>query len=131
MVQLMKFVIWAVTGFLALLWTGAAALLAAAVNWLSASIADPAIRNVPSPAQWPVPEWLALWMPPAIIEQLKAGLTGPLDLLVNASTWIGPMLGWLLPVIWVVWGLLLVVMLALAAGVHMLVARTRRVQPAV
>ena len=75
----MKFLIWAITGFLVLLWTGAAAMLAAAVNWLAGSIADPAIRNVPSPAQWPVPEWLAVWMPPAIIEQLRTGLAAPLD----------------------------------------------------
>jgi len=127
----MKVLIWSITGFLVLLWTGAAAMLAAAVNWLATSMGDPAIRAVPSPAQWPVPEWLAVWMPPAIIEQLKSSLAGPLDLLVNASTWIGPMLGWLPPVIWVVWGLVLVLMLAIAVGIHMLVSRTRRVRPAV
>ena len=125
----MKFLIWAMTGFLVLLWTGAAAMLAAAVNWLAGSIADPAIRNVPSPAQWPVPEWLAVWMPPAIIEQLRTGLAAPLDMLVNAAAWMGPVLGWLPPVIWVVWGLVLALMLALAAGVHMLVARARRARP--
>ena len=122
----MKFLIWAIVGFLALLWTGAAAMLAVAVEWLAASIADPAIRNVQPTAQWPVPEWLAVWMPSGVIEQLKASIAGPLDALASASTWIGPMLGWLPPMIWVVWGLVLVLMLALAAGAHLLVARNAR-----
>ena len=126
----MKFLIWAITGFLVLLWTGAAAMLAAAVNWLAGSIGDPAIRNVPSPSQWLVPEWLAVWIPSGVIEQLKASLAGPLDSLVGASAWIAPALGWLPPVIWVVWGLVLVLMLALAAGAHLLVARNRNVRPA-
>ena len=124
----MKFLIWGITGFLVLLWTGAAAMLSAAVNWLAGSIGDPATRNVPSPAQWPVPEWLAVWMPPAIIDQLKTGIAGPLDMLVNGSAWIGPVLGWLPPVIWVMWGLVLALILALATGVHLLVARTRKVR---
>ena len=124
----MKFLIWAITGFLVLVWTGAAAMLAAAANWLAASVTDPAIRNIQSPAQWPVLEWLTVWVPSGVIEPLKANITGPLDSLFSATTWIAPMLGWLSPMIWVVWGLVLVLMLALAAGVYLLVARNA--QPA-
>ena len=122
----MKFLIWAISGFLMLLWTAAAAKLAAAANWLAASVTDPAIRNLQSPAQWPVPECLTVWMPSGVIEPLKASITGPLDSLFSATTWIVPMLGWLSPVIWVVWSLVLVLMLALAAGVHLLVSRNAR-----
>ena len=122
----MKFLIWAITGFLALLWTGAAAVLAGGVNWLAGSIAGPATGTLPSMAQWPVPDWVAVWMPPGVIEQLKAGIAGPLEALVSAATWIGPMLGWLPPLIWVVWGLVLVLLLALAAGAHLLVGRSVR-----
>lgn len=101
-------------------------MLAAAANWLAASVTDPAIRNLQSPAQWPVPEWLTVWMPSGVIEPLKASITGLLDSLFSATTWIAPMLGWLSPVIWVVWSLVLVLMLALAAGVHLLVSRNAR-----
>ena len=122
----MKFLIWTITGFLALVWTAAAAMLAAGVNWLAGSIADPAIRTVPSPAQWPVPDWLAVWMPPGVIAQMKASLAGPLESLAGASAWIAPALGWLPPVIWLAWGLVLAFLLALAAGAHLLVARSSR-----
>lgn len=121
----MKILIWIVTGFLVLLWTGTVALLTAAVNWLSTS-GDPAARGVQAMGQWPAPEWLAVWIPPAVMEQLKVSVTGLLDMLVSATSWIGPMLGWVSPVLWVVWGLVLVLMLALAGGVHLLVAKSTR-----
>ncbi len=123
---MMKLLLWVVTGFLVLLWTGAAAMLSAAINWLAASSADPAIRGAQAIAQWPAPEWLALWMPPGVIEPLRASITGLLDSGVTATAWILPLLGWMSPVIWVVWGLVLVLMLVLAGGVHLLMVRNKR-----
>jgi hypothetical protein len=122
---MMKLLIWGVTGFLAMLWTGAAAMLAAAVNWLAASSADPAIRGAQAMVQWPVPEWLAVWMPPGVIEPLKASISELLGSVVTATTWIAPMLGWLSPVIWVIWALVLALMLVLAGGAHLLVGRSK------
>lgn len=123
---MMKLLIWGVTGFLALLWTGAAALLAAAVNWLAASSADPAIRGVQAMAQWPLPDWLGVWVPPGVIEPLKASISELLGSMVTATSWIAPLLGWLSPLVWVMWGLVLVLMLALAGGFHLLAARSTR-----
>ena len=122
----MKLILWGVTGFLALLWTGAAAMLSAAVNWLAATSADPAIRGVQALSQWPAPEWLAVWMPPGVIEPLRASVTGMLDSAVAATAWIVPMLGWMSPLIWIVWGLVLVLVLFLAGGIHLLVGRNQR-----
>ncbi|NDP63722.1 hypothetical protein [Polaromonas sp.] len=122
----MKLLIWGVTGFLALLWTGAASMLAAAVNWLAASSADPAIRGAQAMAQWPLPDWLAVWMPPGVIEPLKASISELLDSVVIATSWIAPMLGWLSPLVWVIWGMVLVLMLVLAGGFHVLAARSSR-----
>jgi len=119
----MKLLIWALTGFLALLWTGAAAMLAAAVNWLASSAADPALRGAQGMAQWPVPEWIGVWMPAGVLDQLRLGITEMLDFLVTATSWIAPMLGWLPPVIWIVWGLVLALMLAMAGGAHLLAGR--------
>lgn len=122
----MKLLIWGVTGFLALLWTGAAAMMAAAVNWLAASSADPALQGAQAMIRSPLPEWLALWMPPGVIEPLMVGITGMLDSAIAATSWLVPMFGWLSPVIWVVWGLLMAMMLVLAGGVHLLAARSTR-----
>ncbi|MDB5886801.1 MAG: hypothetical protein JWR74_2972 [Polaromonas sp.] len=121
----MKLLIWGVTGFLMLLWTGAAAMLVAAVNWLAALSADPARQDIQSMDQWPVPEWLSVWMPPGVMELLKANVSGMLESVIAATNWIIPMLGWLSPVIWVVWGLVVALMLALAGGVHVLTGRNK------
>ena len=124
-VTVMKLLIWILTAFVALLWTGAAAMLSAAVNWLAASSADPAIRGAQAMAQWPVPDWLAVWLPPGVIEPLKASISELLGSVVTATSWIEPMLGWLSPVIWVVWGLVLALLLVLAGGAHLLVGRSK------
>jgi hypothetical protein len=76
-------------------------------------------------AQWPLPDWLALWMPPGVIEPLIAGISEMLGSVVTATSWIAPMLGWLLPVIWVIWGLVLALMLVLAGGAHLLFGRSK------
>ena len=100
-VTVMKLLIWGLTGVLALLWTGAAAMLSAAVNWL------------------------AVWMPPGFIEPLKASISELLGSVVTATSWIAPMLGWLSPLVWIVWGLVLALMLVLAGGAHLLVSRSK------
>ena len=124
-VTVMKLLIWILTAFVALLWTGAAAMLSAAVNWLAASSADPAIRGAQAMAQWPLPDWLAVWMPPGFIEPLKASISELLGSVVTATSWIAPMLGWLSPLVWIVWGLVLALMLVLAGGAHLLVSRSK------
>lgn len=124
-VTVMKLLIWVLTAFVALLWTGAAAMLSAAVNWLAASSADPAIRGAQAMAQWPVPDWLAVWLPPGVIEPLMVSISELLGSVVTATSWIAPMLGWLSPVIWVVWALVLALMLVLAGGAHLLVGRSK------
>ena len=124
-VTVMKLLIWVLTAFVALLWTGAAAMLSAAVNWLAASSADPAIRGAQAMAQWPVPDWLAVWLSPDVTEPLKASISELLGSVVTATSWIAPMLGWLSPVIWVVWALVLALMLVLAGGAHLLVGRSK------
>lgn len=126
----MKLLIWVVTGFLALLWTGAAAMLAAAVNWLAASSFDPAVLGAEAMAQWPVPEWLGVWMPAGALEPLQASISEMLSSVVTAASWIAPVLGWLSPLVWIVWGLVLALMLALAGGAHLLAGRSSKLVPA-
>ena len=70
-----------------------------------------------------VPEWVSIWMPPAVLESVKASTSGLLDSMVAAVSWLMPMMAWLNPVLWVMWGLVAVLMLALAGGLHLLLGR--------
>lgn len=39
-----------------------------------------------------------------------------LDLLVNPLPWLTPFLGWVSPLLWVVWAVVMLLLLAIAAG---------------
>jgi hypothetical protein len=119
----MKILIWAITSLLLLMWTGMIAISTAVVTWFAGLSTDPAQRGVQAIAELPLPEWITIWMPPAVLESVMGGTTGLLDSMVAAMTWLMPMMAWLNPVLWFFWALVVVLMLALAAGLHVLVGR--------
>lgn len=124
----MKLVIWIAFALLAAFWTGAALISVELTQWLATTVGSNQVTDVAtSVGQWPVPAWLALWVDPAWIEAIQAlwlqvmgwlGASGPAAL--------GSVLSWLIPLIWIVWGgVLLLILLAAAAG-HFLVGRFSR-----
>lgn len=122
----MKILIWAVTGVLLLMWTGLIAVTTAVVTWVSGMSTDPAKRSVEAIGNMPLPEWVTIWMPPGVLESVKASTTGVVESTMAGLTWLTPMLGWINPVLWVVWGLIAVMGLAIAVVLHMLVGRNNR-----
>ena len=119
----MKILIWAVTGLLLLMWTGVIAISTAVVTWFAGLSTDPAQRGVQAIGELRVPEWVGIWMPPALLESVKASTSSLLDSTVAAVSWLMPMMAWLNPVLWVVWGMVAILMLALASGLHLLLGR--------
>ena len=94
----------------------------------SASPRSPTPEPEPSiPAQWPVPAWLALWVDPAwvgLVQQAWADTFAWLSGLLPATAGMaGAVLGWVAPLLWVVWAVVLGLMLLLAGGLHWLMAR--------
>jgi hypothetical protein len=122
----MKILIWTITGLLLLMWTGVIAISTAVVTWFAGLSTDPAQRGVQAIAELPLPEWITIWMPPAVLESVMGGTTGLLDSMVAAMTWLMPMMSWLNPLLWVVWLMVAILMLALAVGLHLLVGRSNR-----
>lgn len=120
----MKFLLWAGTGLVALLWTLLIAIMASLANWMAGS-ADQAVGGLQAISQWPMPAWLALWVDPALLEPIKAMVVWGMDLLVTATPWLTPLLGWVAPVLWFVWGVVMLLLLGIAVGGHLLVGRLR------
>ncbi len=120
----MKLLMWAGTGLVALLWTLIIAAMASLANWLAGS-ADQAVGGLQAISQWPTPAWLAVWLDPALLESIKAMVVGGMDLLVTATPWLTPLLSWVAPLLWVVWALAMLLLLAMAVGGHLLVGRRR------
>ena len=122
----MKILIWAITALLLLMWSGVIAIAATVVTWFAGLSTDPAQRGVKAIAELPLPDWVTVWMPPAVLERVMSSMTGLLDSMVGAVTWLMPMMAWLNPVLWVFWAFVAILMLALAAGLHVLMGRSNR-----
>ena len=122
----MKILIWAITGLLLLMWTGVIAVSTAVVTWVAGLSTDPAQRGVQAMGELRVPEWVSIWMPPGVLESVKASTSGLLESTMAAVTWLMPMMAWLNPVLWIFWAFVAILMLALAAGLHVLVGRSNR-----
>jgi hypothetical protein len=120
----MKLLLWAGTGLVGLLWTLMIAIMASLANWLAVST-DQAVGGLQAISAWPTPAWLALWMDPALLEPIKAMVVWGMDLLVTATPWLTPMLGWVAPLLWVVWALVMMLLLAIAVGGHLLMGKLR------
>jgi len=121
----MKFLIWAGTGFVALLWTLTIAVMAFLANWLAGST-DQAVGGLQTISQWPMPAWLSLWVDPAWLEPIKAMMAWALDLLPVASPWLAPVLGWVAPLLWLVWAVVMLLLLAIASSGHLLLGKLRQ-----
>ena len=118
----MKILLWATTLLLAMVWTVGIALVASVFNWL-AGAGDQVVGAVQMVAEWPVPAWAAVWMDPAWLDGVRAALTWSIDSLVTYAPWAFAVLGWMAPVLWVLWGLGMFLLLVLAAVGQMLLNR--------
>lgn len=124
----MKWLLWSVVALAALFWTGLVAVGAQLSDWLAGVVASgQAVEVARGAAQWPVPAWLGLWVDPAWVALLQQAwadaFTWLSDLLPATAGWAGGLLGWVAPLLWVVWALGLGLMLLLAGGLHWLMAR--------
>ena len=123
----MKLALWLGCGLLALLWTGGAALTAALTQWAAKVLASGGTVDwAQVAARWPVPDWIALWVDPQAVRRAQQMLLWVLGLVGSLSAGLpmaGQVVGWLVPLVWVFWGLGMLVLLALALGVHVWLGR--------
>ena len=121
-------VVWALVALVAAPWT----LVCMGLHWLlsgpdwSVGDTDTWLRWL---EQWQIPVWLADWLPMASVTALKAWLTalGPWveSLLAQAPA----LLTWLVPLLWIAWGLGLLVLVMLGVAGSVLVVALRRPAP--
>jgi len=121
----MKALIWGLTAFLAIGWTGLVWLTHHLTGWLLGAVdagtlkdAGSTVADLPLP---PMPEWLGVWIDTAWLGTLQAWSA---DLLV----WLGAivpsgdaLMTWVGPLLWIGWGIGLLCLLALAGLAHVLV----------
>ena len=118
----MKLVLWLSFGLLALLWTGGAALVAGVTEWAAQLLASGGVVDwTRAAANVPVPAWIALWVDPQAVRFAQEAAQWALEVLGSMSAALptaGQLIGWLVPLVWLLWGLGLLLLLGLAAGAH-------------
>ncbi len=120
----MKTLIWAAFAVLAALWTGFIALSAGIVGWLLSAVADGQISHAAQTVgQWPVPAWLALWIDVSLLESVQAHWLEAVQWLSSVLPSAGALTGWVVPLLWVVWAVVGMCLLATAGVGHWLVGR--------
>jgi hypothetical protein len=122
----MKLAIWIIFGLLAAVWTGGALLTAGLVRWVADVLASGQTAELArSAAQWPLPAWLPAWVDPAWMGAAQQALSWTIEAVGGSLPMFGAAIGWMLPVVWAVWGLGVAIMLALAGGAHVVLGRVR------
>ena len=122
----MKALVWGIVALLAVVWSVGVAVLASISGWLARS-ADQAAGSAKDLASLTFPPWVEVWLDPAWREALVAVAIGSQEALGWVTPWIGPVLEWVAPLLWVVWGIGMVGLVLLAVGGQFLIGR---MQPA-
>jgi hypothetical protein len=123
--------VWVIFGVTALLWTVGSYIAVKLTQWgtqlLTTASFEQLNNNV---AQWPLPESLPLWFDAGTILALQHLALLSLETLRNAMPYMSTIMGWLVPVIWVVWGFGFLFLLVMAGGAHWLASRYLPARPA-
>jgi len=120
----MKALVWGIVALLAVLWSAGMAVLASVSGWLARS-ADQAAGSVKDLAGLTLPPWMEVWLDPAWHEALAAFAVASQEALAWVTPWIGPVLEWVAPLLWVVWGFGMLGLVLLAVGGQFVIGRMR------
>jgi hypothetical protein len=126
----MKIALWIVFALLALLWTGGAAAVAQLVQWSAQGLAAGGAGSLGTIAAGAaVPSWLAAWIDPAAWNAAVQAISAALSSMAASLPSIGATVGWLVPVVWVIWGLGLVALIGVTLLASWLLGRVGRGGP--
>ncbi|MFA7293142.1 MAG: hypothetical protein WC023_12960 [Rhodocyclaceae bacterium] len=118
----MKIVVWSLCLVFSTLWTGLAFLAAEAMQWIANGLASGQISDpMRSVAQWPVPAWMSAWIDPVWVEVLRSMLASGLTMMGEVIPFFSSAVSWVVPLIWVLWVVGVLVLLALAGAAHLLI----------
>ena len=119
--------IWTLFAVLLSLWTGVVWLATVLMRWASQALEDGTrVGAADLPAvMGQAPDWLTTWIPPDLLPGLLASVQWGAQWLETSLPWAGAVVGWLIPIAWVGWFLVAMVLTAAAFLVHVIVRRSR------
>jgi len=125
--RFMKAAVWILFALLSMLWTGTVMIFAKLTDWFAITMAsNPAGDVINNAGQLPMPTWLSPWIDPTWIQDLQVTWVQILGWLGQSGPAIGGLVSWLIPLLWVVWGFVMLLMLASALAGHFLLGKFSR-----
>ena len=110
----MKVLLWGGVAFLSVLWTGGAALLSQAVVWAARRMSEgPALTVEAAASSFIIPVWLTSWFDPTAFNIVLQTVQGVLGNFFSVLPTMGMVLAWLVPAIWMTWGIGMLMLLGL------------------
>lgn len=126
----MRSIVWIVWALVAAFWTLGAWVLAELVQWsVQAMASAEAAQAAGAVLQAPLPPWVGVWIDPVWLELVRSQVQWLLEAGQAILPAAGALVGWIVPLVWVGWGLGMLTLLALAIGAHWLIGRLSRSNP--
>ena len=112
----MKIILWSLFGITFLVWTAAAALFGQILEWSIGLLSSGGVTALRDAAlNLPIPEWLAPWLAFGDWQALAQWTATVMQSLSGLLPLTGELLSWVIPAVWIVWGLGAVLMLLLTS----------------
>lgn len=116
--------LWAVTGLLALLWSGLAWATSAVVGWTVEALSTGRAAELGQAAvTFKLPAWMELFVDTRLMTLAQQATQWLMEMAGSGAPLASAAISWLVPLIWGVWGIGLLVMLAIAVVLHLLIKR--------
>lgn len=120
----MKTLIWLVFAVLSAIWTGLVALTLQLSHWLLATVASSQVPGAYANAvPWTPPAWAEPWADTAMLESLQSTVAWLTQLINQVLPAFGGISTVVSVVGWVIWGMVMAAMLAVALALHWAASR--------
>ena len=126
-------VVWLLAAVFLSLWSLVAWAVHAAANWVAALagahasvVAEGATVVTTQAAEFRLPEWLAVWLPPGVQEQFGAIASALIPWVASVMSDAPSLIAWLTPAIWVLWAVGCLLLLAVCAGLSAFMFANKR-----
>jgi hypothetical protein len=124
----MKILIWSGFVFATLLWTGCIALAVLFSEWLlSAAGSGQVTEWVNRAEKWPVPAWLGIWVDTELLQSFQASVVDMVQWMIAVMPSFSSAASWVSVVLWVVWGIVVIFMLAGSMIAHWMLGKKQRI----
>lgn len=123
----MKTLLWSLTTLFALIWSGLAWASAAVVRWTVDALSSGRAAELGQVAvDFKLPPWLEPFFDTGLITFLQNLTQWVLEMAGSGAPLAGAVVGWLVPLVWVIWAVGLFTALAIAAVLHLLILKVPR-----